>query len=333
MVADVIINNTKRTHTGEIIVTLFELCDINCLFCNQDHTSTLGIDTIPDKIHQIVSSIETLKQKGKTDFAVKIMGGEVFSDQLPDGIFDEYVKLISSINEYSTRTNTPIKLSFVTNFIWTKSDRVKRFVVDNDILLFTSYDPSGRFNVATLEIFQDNVVEFVSHIRAVNVIMTKPNIDKFMRNQIPFFDYLYDHFDIYFDYYTPESNMNVLLPKDIELRDFMIHMYDTWPKCSPFRDFESKQKANMSCMDTFTIMPDSNFGRCDILLKGVIPIKLIPMKKDLEQEWLDSYNCLECQHFSRCSLGCFLSNHIKEARTQKECWLEEVYNYVDDKWT
>ena len=54
MIADQLIDlHNKRPSTGEIIVTLFEFCDLNCLFCSQDHTSILGIDTSADKFEQI----------------------------------------------------------------------------------------------------------------------------------------------------------------------------------------------------------------------------------------------------------------------------------------
>jgi radical SAM protein with 4Fe4S-binding SPASM domain len=329
MIAEHIIDNNKRTSTGEIIVTLFEFCDINCLFCNQDHNSMVGIDIIPDKINHIKLAINELKKKGKTEFAINIMGGEVFSDKLPDSIFGEYEKLIALIDQLEY----PIKLSFVTNFIWKKQERVKEFITKNNIKLFTSYDPSGRFNPETFEIFKTNVIEFTPNIRCANIIMTKPNIDKFLKNQVPFFDYMYNNFELYFDYYTPEKHMDVLLPKDVDLRDFMIHMDNHWPNCYPFKDLHLKKKKDMTCMDTYTIMPNGSFGSCSILLKDVIPIKLIPSKKDLETEWFEDYKCLECEHFNRCSLGCFLSNHIKDARTQKECWLKQVYDHVDSKWT
>jgi hypothetical protein len=35
------------------------------------------------------------------------------------------------------------------------------------------------------------------------------------------------------------------LAKDIELRDFMKYMFDTWPKCYPFKTFDVKTKNKM----------------------------------------------------------------------------------------
>ena len=46
MSIDLITKSNKRAQTGEIIVTLFEYCPLNCKFCNQDHSSLEGIDTL-----------------------------------------------------------------------------------------------------------------------------------------------------------------------------------------------------------------------------------------------------------------------------------------------
>jgi radical SAM protein with 4Fe4S-binding SPASM domain len=338
MIAEHTINNNKRTDAGEIIVTLFELCNLSCLFCNQDHTSMLGIDIVIDKIEQIKQAIAELqKNKNKKSFSVNIMGGEIFDDRLDDSVFNDYRLLVKLIKEYAISQSIDIEVRFVTNFIWKKHNRVRELVNDTNCWIGTSYDPAGRFNKETFEIFQNNVTEFTDRINSINVIMTKQNIDRFIKNQIPFFDYIYNHFDIYFDYYTPERNVNILLPTDVELRDFNIHILDNWPNCYPFKNYKLKQKNNMTCMDTYTIMPTGSYGKCDILLtsslpKNVIPIKIVPVtKQELEEKWFSDYNCLECHHFERCSLGCFLSNHIKDARTQTDCWLKEVYDYVDSK--
>jgi hypothetical protein len=329
MIAEQLINlHAKRTSTGEIIVILFEFCDLSCLFCNQDHNSIFGIDTITQKIDSIKSSIDTLTLKGKTEFAIHIMGGEVFSDKLNDSVFDDYEKLTNLIRKYCQSKNIPVKVSFVTNFVWNKKERVKKFLDKTGVEVMSSYDPAGRFNTATFDVFKRNIKEFKNYVTTVSVVITKPTIEKFVKKQVPFFDYLYKNFLVFFDYYGPEKNSEFLMPRDTEVRDFMKFMVDHWPNTAPIRDFFSKTKNKMTCMDTFTIMPSGQWGGCGQFerIEKVMPIKLLT-----EQEWFDSYNCFECEHFQRCSLGCFMSNHVKDMRTQEECWMKEVYDYVDSK--
>jgi len=331
MIASQLIDiHNKRPSTGEIIVTLFELCNLSCLFCNQDHSSIEGIDTIVDKIDQIKKVIATLREKGKKDFSIHLMGGELFSDELDDKVFEDYKTLIHLIKDHCYQENIPVSISVVTNLVWQKKNRIKQFLESTGVDIMSSYDPAGRFNPQSLEIFKQNVVEFKDYISTVNVVITKPTIDKFLKNQIPFFDYLYNNFEIYFDQYGPEKNQKFLMATDVEVRDFMKHLVDRWPNVMPVRDYFSKTKSQMTCMDTHTVMPTGKWGGCGQFehLDKVIPIKLVT-----EQSWLDGYNCLECEHFNRCSLGCFMSNHVRDMRTQKECWLKEVYDYIDNKTT
>ena len=331
MIADQLIDlHNKRPSTGEIIVTLFEFCDLNCLFCNQDHTSILGIDTIADKFEQIKLCIDQLIPKGKKEFAIHIMGGEVFSDKLTDEVYDSYTQLVNKIKKYSIEKNIPITIFFITNFVWTNTERVNKFIEDNDIRIMTSYDPAGRFNKNTLEIYKKNITDFKEYIESVNVIITKPTIDKFLNNQTPFFDYLYDNFSIYFDYYGPEKNQEYLLPRDVDVRNFMMFLIDNWPNSRPVNEYFSKTKKQMTCMDTYTVMPDGRWGGCGHFehIEKIIPIKVVT-----EHKWLENYDCFSCEHFQRCSLGCFMSNHVNGMRTQSECWLKEVYDYVDTKQT
>jgi radical SAM protein with 4Fe4S-binding SPASM domain len=339
MIAEKIIDKRKRTENGEIIVTLFEFCNLNCVFCNQDHASIVGFDTILEKKQTIIDVINLLKlTKNKDNFSINIMGGELFEDKIPDKLFEDYKELILSLKSWGEINSTPIDVTLVTNFVWTNKQRVLKLIEETCVSLGTSYDPAGRFNTETLAVYEKNVKDFKDHIKLVNVILTKQNIDKFLKNQVPFFDYIYENFDVYFDHYTPENNVNVVLPKDVDLKAMALYMYDRWPNAYPYKNYALKKKKNMTCMDTYTIMPDGRYGKCDILLTSSKPEKVIPIKfhkietkTELEQKWFDSYNCLECDQFYRCSLGCFLSNHINSSRTQETCWLKEVYDHIDLK--
>jgi organic radical activating enzyme len=318
----------KRPSTGEIIVTLFEKCNLSCLFCNQDHTSTEGMNNIVNKIEQIKSVIDGLQKKGKKEFSIHLMGGEIFSDDLEDSIFEDYKKLIKLIETHCSENKIPVSISVVTNLVWEKKDRIKKFLDETKVDVLSSYDPAGRFNTNSLKIFKENVLEFKDYIKSINVVITKPTIDRFLKNQIPFFDYLYENFQIYFDHYGPEKNQKLLMATDVQVRDFMKYLVDYWPNVLPVQNYFSKTKSEMTCMDTYTVMPNEKWGGCGHF-EGIE--KVIPIKSVTEQKWIDGYNCLECEHFNRCSLGCFMSNHVRDMRTQKECWLKEVYDYVDSK--
>lgn len=323
MSLDLITSTGKRSQTGEIIVTLFEYCNLTCKFCNQDHDSLEGVKTITQKVETVK---EVILRTPRKQYSVHFMGGEVFADALPGHVWDDYQYVCHELRRWSEKNNIELEICFTSNMVFDDHENLEKFLIISNPTLITSFDPAGRFNQKTFQTFQDNVKKYKDHIKSVNVIMTQPTIKRFMSGDVEFFDYLYEHFDIYFDYYTPEENMKLFIPNDVQLRDFMIYMLKHYPKALPFADYTRKTKKQMSCMDTVTIMPDNSYGACTILLKD---FKNVTTNKiDMEQEWFEQYKCFECPHFQYCSMGCFLSNHMQSFRTQEVCWLSEVYDVV-----
>jgi len=220
---------------------------------------------------------------------------------------------------------------------------------DAMVRLNASYDPAGRFNPKTLSMFIDNVKEFKPYINQIGIVMTRPSIKKFMNYSANHFDFLYENFEINFDHYTHSQRASVdpelLMPKDTELRDFYKFMIDHYPNCYPFCETMDSGSQPMFCMRTMYVFPDSTFGSCGSVEKLINPLSKIedkkviriinttdsPLEKTIEAKWYKEYDCLNCDHLQRCSMSCFLNNHFYNTRTQEECWLKEVYQYVDSK--
>ncbi len=339
-----IIGNSKGNPEGELIVVLFEFCNLSCQFCAQDHSSIIGMNTVKDKAKLISKNLEMLKERGKTSVSVNIMGGELFSDQIDDEIFNDYVKLVNDTKIFAKSIDLPISINFATNLIWSKRERVLKLLKETDTLLSASYDPAGRFNPNTLQIFVDNCKFFKDHIVQVGVVMTKPNIERFIKKNAPEFDFLYENFTIIFDHYTHSernsgrNNLDYLLPEDQTLRDFYKFMVDHYPKAYPFIETFNKNSQNMGCMRTVYIFPDDTWGPCGsyegITKKNTLQtIKILDsIERKIETSWYSEYDCMSCEHMQRCSFSCFLNNHFySKQRTQEICWLKEVYDYVDSK--
>jgi len=344
-----LVGDFKKNSSGELIVVLFELCNLTCQACFQDHNSVIGIDQVREKFDIIAHALDTLKGREKDTVLVNIMGGELFSDQLPDSIFDDYIFLINKLRVYAKEINLDIRISFPSNMIWSKKERIKSFLDISKVGLNESYDPAGRFNKTTLEQFKTNITEFKEYIQAVGVVMTKPSINKFMSNNAPYFDYIYENFELNFDHYTHSERAKVkpeiLMPKDTDFREFYKFMIDNYPRANPFCDTASPLQQPMSCMRTMYVFPDSSFGSCGSVEQIIKPIasvenrkviKLVnisdsPLEKTIEATWHKEYDCLSCEHLQRCSMGCFLNNHFYNTRTQEACWLKEVYDFVDSR--
>jgi sulfatase maturation enzyme AslB (radical SAM superfamily) len=218
-----IIDNSKENSEGELIIFLFELCNLNCQMCYQDHDSIIGMDTIVERFDAVSKAIDGLIAKGKTAISINLMGGELFADNIKDEIFSDYVILIQKIKSYAMEKNIPINFQIVTNLIWEKTERVKTLLDKVELPIATSWDPVGRFNTSTLKIFKKNIVEFKDYISQVGVVMTKPTIKEFLKSTPELFEYIYNNFTVVFDHYTPdgkENHIEHLLPTDVLLRDF-----------------------------------------------------------------------------------------------------------------
>jgi hypothetical protein len=66
-----------------------------------------------------------------------------FSDKIEDSVFGDYKLLTEKTLQYGKEKNIPIEVSFITNFVWTKKDRVKKFLNENSEILVicsTIYD-------------------------------------------------------------------------------------------------------------------------------------------------------------------------------------------------
>ena len=328
-----IIDRTKENLEGEMIVFLFELCNLNCQMCWQDHNSVLGMDSIVEKIHPISHAIDGMIASGKRSISINLMGGELLADNIPDKTFSDYKILIEKIKNYSQEKNIPVNLQIVTNLVWESTDRVKKFLDDVKVPIAVSWDPVGRFNTASLNLFKKNLLEFKNYVSQVGVVMTKPTIKCFLKSTPDFFEYIYENFTVVFDHYTPEgkqNNIEHLLPTDVLLRDFHKFMIDNWPRCYPFSATLDNTAQPMFCMGTVNILPENSVSSCQNYEVKEVVIHFGALSKH-KQEWFADYDCLNCEHMQRCSFGCFLNNHNKQTRTQKECWLKEVYDYIEEK--
>lgn len=326
----------KRTNVGEIIVTLFEHCNLSCKFCNQTHDSTFGLDpdAILSKFGDITKAITLLRKMRKESFSVHFMGGEIFQDSISDTIFEAYRTLAFNVWNWATELHIDVSFTFVSNLIHFNTLRVKSLIdslVSDGIQanLGTSYDPSMRFSAKDLVIFAKNLEIYRNYIGVVNVVLTKPNIHKFLSRSVPHFDFIYEHFEVFFDYYTPETNHAIMDPKDHELRDMFVFLTHNYPKAHPVVGWIENETNAMSCQSTYTIMPDGKAGRCTILLNKFQKDASPNTAGEMESEFIEKMDCLSCEFFARCGLGCFLQQHFNgPGRTMNDCWMKDVHREI-----
>jgi hypothetical protein len=326
--------DSKVVDHGEVIVCLFEYCNLQCSFCPQDHKSLVGVsrEKILGKVPAIVKWInENTRSKC---FRIHIMGGELFQDELiVQGYIDIYQELINSIRE-KISTDKDLIFNFVSNLVFDKTDDVLDFLTKNNLKISVSYDSKGRFNKRQLETFKHNVELFREKIEMISIVMTLQNMEAVMAGD-DYFDYLYSNFPCDWDSFLPAViGSETLMPKESDLLKFYKHLVDYYPNCMNVEYFTtSEYSKKMTCTrgNNFTIMHD------DTIPKGCSGSVLMKENstKDMASDqivinFFKTYNCFECEYFKKCPFTCFIKNdYNKLQRDVNECVFKLTFDHVN----
>lgn len=330
---------SKIIDYAEIVVILFEHCNLRCQMCMQDHTSTENIsrESILSKVDYIATWINN-NTKSRY-FKLHIMGGEVFEDFFTE---QNYFEIYSEfMDEIKSRIVDPdkekiIDFNFVTNLVFTNTEPVKRFLEKHDLKISISYDPTGRFSPKDLKIFKENVEIFKDRITMVSCVMTAPSM-KAVRTD-DYFKYLYSLFTIDWDHYWPanEAANSVLLPSERETLEFYKFLVDNYPKCLNVEYFTSDEPVmKMSCTrgNNTTIKHDNSIPRgCS----GTAYVDNRKTKDDdvteVVMNFFKTYDCFSCDYFSKCPFTCFIKQDYKNIKQDLgECVFKETFRYVEQK--
>lgn len=324
--------DTKVVRYGEIVVCLFEHCNLRCAFCPQDHFSIVGAsyEEITSKIEPIVKWINNNPRQ--QDYKIHLMGGELFQDRwIEEGFLDYYQDLITLI---SARANAKVHFNFITNLVFENRKPVMDFLNRNELKVSISYDPAGRFSKSDLETFTRNIIYFQDHIEMVSIVATKQNIDRIIIGDQLFED-LYANYTCDFDHFLPGvATSRILMPSEKELFEFYKVLVNKYPRCLNIDHFVNDKPANkMICTrgNSLTIMPDGAKPQgCSgsVFLKDAQTEELGGPK--IVENFLDKYNCFECEYFQRCPLSCFIKEDYKHIeQDMDECVFKATFRYAD----
>jgi hypothetical protein len=322
---------------AEIVVCLFDHCNLRCAFCPQHHDDLLGAsrDEILAKVPGIVNWINN-NTRSKY-FKIHIMGGEVFEDIfIEQGFIEIYQDFIDQIKN-SVPKEKHVEINFITNLVFQKHQTVLDFLNINNLKVSTSYDPRGRFTAQQFETFKNNIEIFKDYISMFSVVTTRQNIEAVIKGD-SYFDYLYQNFVCDWDSFIPAiaETAEAMMPSEQELLNFYKHLVDHYPDCINIEYFTGNEKENhMSCTrgNSYTILRDGSMpGGCS----GAVFLKDAETK-NLEStiilhKFFDTYDCFSCEYFKKCPFTCFIKNDYKKIkRDLGSCVFKETFRYVDSK--
>jgi sulfatase maturation enzyme AslB (radical SAM superfamily) len=334
--------DSKVTDWAEVVVCLFDHCNLTCSFCPQEHDSLIG--TTKEEIlskSKIIS--KWINENAKTKyFKIHLMGGEVFQDiWISKKYLDIYEELMERIqNDLSRKDEIHVVFNFITNLVFDQTDTVLEFLNKHNLKISISYDPQGRFNTRQLEVFKRNVETFKNKIEMISLVMSQQNI-KAITNGDEYFDYLYSNFICDFDSFLPSVKTTIhMMPKESEVLKFNKFLIDNYPKCLNVRPFlEDEIQLKMSCTrgNSLTVLRDNTVPRgCSgayYLTNGVNEsVSKDPFSVKISLNFFEKYNCFECEYFKRCPFTCFIKeDYEKLVRDVDGCLIKKTFEYVNEK--
>jgi radical SAM protein with 4Fe4S-binding SPASM domain len=203
--------------------------------------------------------------------------------------------------------------------------------------LVTSYDPRGRFNVNDFISFKKNMEYFGKRVTCISMLLNSPNIDYILKDKDPYFKYLYNEgFYIYFDYYMPDESADFQAPTDSQLKDVFKHFIDKYPRVHPISDWIENEKNYASCRSSKLVLADGTMCQCGNLVQDEKVIKFYSSKiqkmdnSEIEDKFLEKYDCVSCEYLDRCSFSCFMQHDYKFREELDECVYKITHRYIDD---
>lgn len=305
---------SKRPNIAEVELTLFENCNIVCDFCFHDKKSPVGLTR--EEMFSKLPLIQTFlaKMENRVDLAqINLVGGELLQDRWMERLCDDYVDLLLAAKEMFVKFRLPMKVVIVSNFLFKKRE-VVRSMIDRlraagvDTHLIASYDFEGR---VISDVYRENIQYFgPEYICSVNLVGTRGSIQTFMRDDDPYFKYLYKTFNLYFDDFIPDKGADQSIPSDREFYEWYSFIAERYPAIQPMADLIENKSNKMHCLalNKVTIFPDNRTSNCrwhrydqdDFGTKFEIHDNAGMM-----QNFLDQNGCLSCDHYQRCGFRCF----------------------------
>lgn len=218
----------KHPQYCELVIYLFTKCNLNCSFCFQEHSADLDIDyikSIPDTSMELLSK-DITEQPTIKQVDIRILGGELFSDNIPDSYFDLYTEMVNDIRQRMSEKYPDIQVDFIitTNGVYSKVDRLVHFLKKNNFkkLISISIDFIGRYPNDKVKSRAYNTIKELSEkgfkVRA-GLVMTRRNIEYILTNPDEFKELVevYKAEQIVFNFYIPNEGWEEDLPSDEDM--------------------------------------------------------------------------------------------------------------------
>ena len=349
--------------TYNIECTLFDLCNLHCTFCYESICGKRTNDFSRDYIKKFPEifrqhHLPNIKKENKKDILIAVCGGELFLDSFSDAIFEDYAKFVTKINTYLKNEipDAKLNISWLSNYTFTKWDRVEQLLDYTNTNIATSYDAVGRFH--TNELLGKWIMTF-NHFKdrtlMATVTLHKDNIKAIIDGDRGF-EMLIENPQIWTDisYYVPINNIfEKFIPTDSEVFDFYKFALDNrYFSINEISNF-MKTVLDIASVESYchcdsAVLTDRSPEDTEILSGGCVDIieNLMQDKNEKKTFYGDNYDimkdddnkhiagrirrgCMNCEWYQNCAKMCFASIMYKSFKP-KFCPIEKAYRYIQN---
>jgi hypothetical protein len=346
------INFYKNPGYFEIAAPIFELCNLNCSFCFEEHKDkSIDIERIMAMPEELVAGIkDDIVEYGVDTILLRLWGGELFFDALPDSLFDVYVEFYDKFVELVNKElpHCKVEVTWLSNGVFTKYERVERLLERTNGKIAFSYDPVDRFvNDEQKEQWLNTLNHFKDQVQYISITLTKNTINAYIKNDAVF-NRIPGDITVDINYYTANPGWEKHVPSDedifnffkwcIDNKHFNVLAVSNLLKCcvkelKPFVvrycDCKyAKQYHNGECIKdcskrASSLPSESFYGEHHSV---VVEDNCTEIKNSLG---LLKRGCLTCEHYEYCPMMCWVAIIFKGSQITK-CPLSEVYKYVKE---
>ena len=336
----------KKPVLAEIELTLFENCHLNCDFCGHAKKSTVGLSR--EEIMSKIGLIDEFLQKMDKDIKLvqlQLVGGELLQDYLiKDGFLEYYLELVQEVKNMCDEDGLHLQVMLVTANVFKERDKVKDFLDRASKIapfqLILSYDLEGR---PMGKIWKDNLSYFQEYVSTINTVATKQAIRKLIDDGDPYFDWLYNNFEIFVDNFIPDVDTIHMIPSDDEHLEFLKFMALNYSSTFPIAEIVNKYKhpemndtrtVKMSCLslNKITIFPDNTWSNCRWRRYKQENFRNELVYEDnanMVIDFLNENQCFSCEFYDKCPFSCFTQWSWKQRERSPGCVNKKWFQFLE----